>query len=402
MRSTPRLHNCIRTGVALLMVALLMGASRVQAQAASRFLGTITSVGGDTLTVKTDAGEVRQVEVPSSAVLKRIAPGQRDLSAAVDIQFSDLQTGDRVLVKLNTDASGSTPQAAQIVTIKAADVAEKEQKDREDWQARGVGGLVKSVNANDGTILVTSGAGTAAKTVTVHVSKTTVLKRYAPGSVRFDLAQPAPMDTIHPGDQLRARGEKSADGNEMQAEEVVSGSFRNISGTIVSVDAANTSLVVKDLLAKKNVTVHIPTDAQMHTLPDMMAKMLAARLKGAATGGSTPGQGPAGTGTGGNPMAALQGGPARNGQPGAGRWAGRGQAQSGSMQQMLNRTPVIRFSDLKKGDAVMVVSTQGASEVTAITLLSGVEPLLEAPEASRNLLSNWSMGSGGSADEPAQ
>lgn len=402
MRSTPRLHNCMRTGVALLMVALLVGASHVQAQAASRFLGTITAVGGDTLTVKTDAGEVRQVEVPSSAVLKRIAPGQRDLSAAVDIQFSDLQTGDRVLVRLSADASGSTPQAAQIVTIKAADVAEKEQKDREDWQARGVGGLVKSVNANDGTILVTSGAGTAIKTVTVHVSKTTVLKRYAPGSVRFDLAQPAPMDAIHPGDQLRARGEKSADGNEMQAEEVVSGSFRNISGTIVSVDAANTSLVVKDLLAKKNVTVHIPTDAQMHALPDMMAKMLAARLKGATTGGSPTGQGPAGASTGGNPMAAQQGGPARNGQPGAGRWAGRGQAQSGSMQQMLNRAPVIQFSDLKKGDAVMVVSTQGASEVTAITLLSGVEPLLEAPEASRNLLSNWSMGSGGSADEPAQ
>ncbi|MGA8043903.1 MAG: hypothetical protein WCA37_13995 [Terracidiphilus sp.] len=379
-----------------------MGTSRVQAQAASRFLGTITSVGADTLTVKTDAGEVRQVEVPSSAVLKRIAPGQRDLSSAADIQFSDLQTGDRVLVKLSADASGSTPQAAQIVTIKAADVAEKEQKDREDWQARGVGGLVKSVNGNDGTILVTSGAGTAVKTVTVHVSKTTVLKRYAPGSVRFDLAQPAPMDAIHPGDQLRARGEKSADGNEMQAEEVVSGSFRNISGTIVSVDAANTSLVVKDLLAKKNVTVHIPTDAQMHTLPDTMAKMLAARLKGATTGGSPTGQGPTGTSTGGNPMAAQQGGPARNGQPGAGRWAGRGQAQSGSMQQMLNRTPVIQFGDLKKGDAVMVVSTQGASEVTAITLLSGVEPLLEAPEASRNLLSNWSMGSGGSADEPAQ
>jgi hypothetical protein len=48
---------------------------------------------------------------------------------------------------------------------------------------------------------------------------------------------------------------------------------------------------------------------------------------------------------------------------------------------------------LQKGEAVMLVSTQGANEVTAVTLLAGVEPLLEAP-ASRDLLSNWSMGSG--------
>jgi hypothetical protein len=48
---------------------------------------------------------------------------------------------------------------------------------------------------------------------------------------------------------------------------------------------------------------------------------------------------------------------------------------------------------LKKGDAVMLVSTDGTTEVTAITLLAGVEPLLEAP-GSQNLLSNWSMGSG--------
>jgi hypothetical protein len=66
---------------------------------------------------------------------------------------------------------------------------------------------------------------------------------------------------------------------------------------------------------------------------------------------------------------------------------------------MLNRAPAIQLADLKKGDAVMVVSTDGTSEVTAISLLAGVEPLLEAP-AAQNLLSNWSMASG--AAEAAQ
>jgi hypothetical protein len=69
---------------------------------------------------------------------------------------------------------------------------------------------------------------------------------------------------------------------------------------------------------------------------------------------------------------------------------------------MLSRAPVIQIADLKKGDAVMLVATDGTTDVTAITLMAGVEPLLEAPAAS-NLLNNWSMGGGaGAADAAAQ
>ena len=71
-----------------------------------------------------------------------------------------------------------------------------------------------------------------------------------------------------------------------------------------------------------------------------------------------------------------------------------GQGGGGDPQQMLSRAPAIQVADLQKGEAVMLVSTEGANEVTAITLLAGVEPLLQAPAASQNLLSNWSMGSG--------
>ncbi len=400
MRHEKDMHANARLTTTLLALAIA-ATTWLYSQPADRFVGTITALSGDTLTVKTDADGLREVEVPASAVLKRVEPGQKDLSAAVDIRLADLETGDRVLVKLASGVAGTTPQAAQIVTIKRADVAEKEQKERADWQLRGVGGLVKSVNAAEGAIVVTSGAGTTAKTVTIHVSNKTVLKRYAPGSVRFDLAQPAPIDAVHPGDQLRARGEKNAAGTEMAAEEVVSGSFRNISGMIVSLDSAASTIVVKDLLTKKPVTVHITPDAQMHALPEMMAKLLAVRLKGV-----TPSAGAAGRAqeiAGSAPAGGAAGpGGQQYGQAGGRQWAGAGQTQSGSMQQMLNRTPVIQFSDLKKGDAVMLVSTQGTAEVTAITLLSGVEPLLEAPEASQSLLSNWSMGSGGAADAADQ
>jgi hypothetical protein len=62
---------------------------------------------------------------------------------------------------------------------------------------------------------------------------------------------------------------------------------------------------------------------------------------------------------------------------------------------MIARAPAIHLSDLQKGDAVLLVSTQGTSEVSAVTLLAGVEPLLQAPASTQNmLLSNWSMSSG--------
>jgi hypothetical protein len=364
-----------------LLTALLMAAPPTGAQAPSHFLGTITGINGDVLTVKPAQGDVQQVEVPSTAAVKRIAPGQTNLSTAVAMLFSDLAVGDHVLVNLDPDATGATPQALRIVAIKQEDLARKQQQETEAWQ-HGVGGLVKSVDQARGVIQLASGAGAAARIITVHTTASTVLKRYAPGSVRFEEAQTAPISAIQAGDQLRARGEKNADGTEITADELVSGGFRNISGTVVSLDPANSTLVVKDLTTKKPVTVHISSEAQMRQLPDRMAEMLAARLKGIAAGG--------------NDSARAQGGGAATGGAPMQRGGGSGAAD---MQQVLSRAPAIQLSDLKKGEAVMLVSTQGASDVTAITLLAGVEALLEAP-ASQNLLSNWSMNS--SAPEEAQ
>jgi hypothetical protein len=367
-------------------------------QAPARFIGTVTSISGTTLTVKTDAGQSYQVEVPTAAAIKRIAPGEKDLTKAATMQFGDLAVGDRTLVKLDPDAPAGATQALQIIAVKQADVAEKQQKDREDWQKRGTGGLVKSVDAGAGVIVLTSGSGAAAKTITVHTTKATMLKRYAPASVSFDAAVPAPIDAIHPGDQLRARGIRSADGASIDAEEAVSGTFRNISGTITATDATASTLVVKDLTTKKQVTIHITPEAQMRRLPERMATMLAARLKGTSGGGGGRANGGAQQTSGGAGSMPSAGGGQGGGQAGGGQWSGQG---GGDPQQMLSRAPAIQIADLKKGDAVMVVATDGTTDVTAITLVAGVEPLLEAPEASQSLLNNWSMGGGSGAAEAA-
>ena len=63
---------------------------------------------------------------------------------------------------------------------------------------------------------------------------------------------------------------------------------------------------------------------------------------------------------------------------------------------MLSRMPAVTLADLHKGDAVMIVSTEGTASggVTAITLVSGVEPILQAAPNGRQamMLSPWSLG----------
>jgi hypothetical protein len=385
-----RLGTKMRGAAALALAALwAVAAPMAQAQTqppqaqAVRYLGTVTAISGDTLTVKTDADQVNQVEVPATAQLKRIAPGQTDLSNAETLDFGSIATGDRVLVMLDPNATGSTPQALRIIAIKQSDVAKKQQTEAEQWN-QGVHGLVKSVDAAAGVIQVNTRVGAQTKEVTVNTTQATVLKRYSPGSVRFDQAQPAPIAAIQPGDQLWARGTKNADGSAIAADGIVSGSFLSIAGTILSTDTTASTLTVKDLATKKPVTIRITTDAQMRRLPDTMAALLAARLKGGSGGA---GAGAAGSGPAGNGAAGGGGAPRSFNQAGG--------ASRMDLETVLERAPIIQLASLQKGEAVMIVATEDASGVSAVKLLAGVEPLLEAPQA-QDLLSSWSLSSGDS------
>ena len=64
---------------------------------------------------------------------------------------------------------------------------------------------------------------------------------------------------------------------------------------------------------------------------------------------------------------------------------------------MIDRTPPITVADLKSGDAVIVSSTVGANadQVTAITVLAGVEAILTKPGSREMSLGDWNMSGGG-------
>jgi hypothetical protein len=351
-------------------------------------LGTIKGVAGESLTVATDAGAETKVSVTSATKLLRIPPGSKDLSQAEAISFSEFQPGDRVLVRLRCAGDPPVCEAGSVIAMKKSDIAEKQAHEREEWQKHGIGGLVKNVDATQGTITIGTMSGAGKKDVAVAIGKSTVVRRYAPGSVKFDDAKLSGIAEVNPGDQLRARGVRSADGAGFTADEIVTGAFRNIAGTISVVDAVAGTLTVSDLATKKSEVVKISPDSQLRKLPPQIAQLIAARLKG-------------GTATG---VPAAAGKPAPvSGQGGATNGQGRG--GGGDLQQLLGRLPVAPLSDFQKGDVVMIVATAAAkdSQVMAITVLGGVEPLLQATsqEQASSILTPWSLSNGG-GDAAAQ
>jgi Domain of unknown function (DUF5666) len=378
-----------------------------QTPAAARPVGTVKSISGNTITLTTDAGSDVTVLVQDATKLVRIAPGQKDLKDAAPIQLQGVQPGDRILVLGTLASDGKSVLAASIIAMKKADLAEKQTRDREEWQKHGAGGLVNSVDVAGSTITISLPAIGEKKNVAVHFSKNTILRRYAPDSVKFDDAKPAPLDQIKLGDQLRARGARNADGSELTAEEIVSGTFRNIAGTISALDAPAGTVTVLDLVTKKNVTVKISLESQLRKLPAPMAQRIAMRLKGIPADAGPPAAA-AGAANVNAAQTPRPGGPPVGG-PGAGGFGGMGRPAGGGppdLQQAINRMPAATLSDLQKGDAVMLVATEAGpgGMPTAITLLGGVEPILQASPSSNasTILSPWSLGStaGGEAAAP--
>ena len=386
--------------LAIVCVALLSGAgsafpaaASAQNVAAVRAIGTIQTISGPNITLKTDQGVTYTVTAQDGAKVLRVEPGQTSLANAAPIALTDIQVGDRVLASGNAGSGANSILASSLVAIKKADVESKQQQDLQAWTRQGTGGLVAAVDPAANTVSLKVSSATGPKTVAVQLSKSTQILRYAPDSVKFSDAKPGTLDTVKPGDQLLARGAKSADGNSVTADAIISGAFKNLSGTIASIDAAGNSLVLKDATTKQNFTVKVTPDSQFRKLTMQMANMLAARMKAAAGGANGAA---AGSQSAANGAAAGAGGGGQGGGRGLGGRGGFGGGGGGDLSQVVSRAPTATLADVQKGDALMVVATSGdGNQVTAIQIVAGVEPILQAsPQASMSLPA-WDVGGGG-------
>jgi hypothetical protein len=355
--------------------ALAQGSGATTSQSV-RPIGVIAKLQADGFTLRTDAGPDLLVVFGDGVSFLRVPPGATNLNTATKITVRDISSGDRVLVRGRASEDQKSLVATSVIVMTKSDLASAREAERLDWQRRGISGTVQAVNPESKEITVMAPAvpstpGNPAHSVTVTLAANVVLLRYAPDSVKFSDAKPSTFDQIKAGDQMRALGTKSDDGDRFTAEKLVSGTFRSLGVTVVSVDTQNHIIIVKDLASGQPVLVRTNADSRLHRLPPSAAHALAALNSSGTSGGKS---------------------------------ASDAGAEPVDVQQLLERAPALDLAGLKPGDPLIVVSTEGVkpSEVTAIDVLAGVEPILAArPKGSNQaVLGSWSLGMNGGEGGP--
>jgi hypothetical protein len=389
----------MKKALTLLAFSLAMTAAaafgQTAATPANNVLGDVVAVDAASkqIFVKTDAGAVVVVFVSDATPIQKNPPGETKTDKATPYTLAQIGAGDRILALGRLSDDGKTlPVPRRIIINTKAEVAAKHEAESAEWRRRGIVGVVSAVNPESKEITVTTRTAEGPKPVIIPASSTVKLRRYAPDSIKFADAKPSAFEEVKPGDQLRAKGDRSEDGSRFTAEEVVTGTFRTAVGTVKSVDASKNEITIEQAQDKKPLTVVVRPDSvlkQFQLPPEVLAMMSGGG--GAAPGGAAApggGQQPA---AGGTPRVVVQGGAPGGAAPGAGNGqggpGGGGQGQGGGMrrmmggdmvQQMLERMPPVTLADLKPGTMIIVSSTVGVdpSRVTAIQLVSNIEPLV--------------------------
>jgi hypothetical protein len=332
-------------GVALAFAVALV------AQPPKSILGTVTEFKTSSLEIglQLDTGPATYFKVSPDTEVLQVEPGERDLSTAKKVRVTDLSVTDRVLV---TFVAGM-PEARRIVLISATDISKRNEAERLDWQKRGVNGTVTAVHGEE--ITLRTGSAQGPPEISVVVTPKTMVRRYAPDSVKFADAQWSTTAEIAVGDQVRTRGNKSADGAGLTAEDIVYGTFRSAIGAITAIDAAARKITIADLVTKKPLTIRVTGDTQLKEMPDFRG-LFKNGGKG-AHGAPSPGS---------SPVAQAVSDP-----------------QKLDVAKLLEMLPLTKFEALKVGEAVMVSSTRGSSsdQVTATRIISNVSFLIETAAA---------------------
>ena len=195
---------------------LLAEAAAVAGQAAASgvqsAVGTVKTVGSGTLSLSTDKGETTSFTLPANVRVLQMAPGSTDLKSAQPASVADIAQGDRALVS-GRAGDGGAVTALRVILMKSGAIAQNNATRQQDWQRRGSAGVVDAVDPAAHTLTVTVGA----RKETITTTGSTIFRRYAPGSVKFEDASLSKLGDIDPGDHVRVRGDKSADGSTVAA-----------------------------------------------------------------------------------------------------------------------------------------------------------------------------------------
>lgn len=368
------------SGIVLLFSAFVYGQT-TQPVKPSVKTGEVVSVDQAKIVIRLDDATEFNVMLTDKTEFKRVAADKPSLATATAAVLADISIGDKLMTTGILSEDGKSFPARSVYLMTKTDIAKKQEKEKQEWRVRGIAGKVTAVNqqANQLTVEVRGLIGSTNVVVTPKTDAT--FKRYAPDSIKYEEAKDSSLNEIRAGDMIRALGDKSIDGTALAAEQIVTGAFQTVAGTVKSVDVEKGEVLISDLVTKKDVVVLLGGAAVVKKFPQEQAEQMA-RMQMMGMGGGPGGARPVG---GGNPPA---GQPAQQGAPGGRQMIGgaRPGGAGGGVDDMLDRFPNITAADLKAGDMVALSSTKNGdnSRIKAIKFLAGVEPFLRLASAGNN------------------
>lgn len=362
--------------------------------------GDVVNLADAKIVLQTKDGSL-DISLTDKTEYKRVQPDNPSLRNAVASALTDIGTGDKLAISGFYSDDKKTLRARTIYLMTKSDISKTQSDRAEQWRTRSINGKVASVNPQTGQVTVEVGSLMNKTNIVLSAKENAKIMRYAPDSIEYAKAKPGTLTEIKAGDTLLALGDKSADGLSFAAEEVVSGSFQTVAGTVKSIDAAKNEVVITNIQTKKDVVIAVSQTTLQKKFPEEFAQRMAMM----SAGGFRPGGQGAPNGQGGQagqggmrpPQTAAQstGQPNPNGQGGG--FGGGMRGGQGGIDSMLERFPSITVADLKAGDMIAVSSTKtaNADRITAIKLLAGVEPFLKTVQAGGGQGGNQGGGQGG-------
>lgn len=338
--------------------------------------GDVKAVESGKIVLQTKDGDI-DVVLSGKTAFKKINPANPKITEATDSALTDIGVGDKLLVSGMVATDKKSVPAKTIYLMTKAAIAEKQTKESQEWQTRGISGRVTNLSFEKNEVTIAVRNMTGETNVVVTPKSSVKFLRYAPDSIKYSEAKTSNIKEIFIGDNVRALGDKSTDGATFQAEEIISGAFQTVGGKVKSIDAAKNEIVIEDIKTKKDITIAVGANSALKKFPAEMAQRMAMRASGENGGFRPPQQGNQN-----NPQNNQANPPANNGQTPERTGMGGGRGGRGDINEIFERLPVITVAELKAGDMIAVSSTKtdNPSKITAIRLLAGVEPFLNSPQ----------------------
>jgi hypothetical protein len=305
------------------------------------------------MTVKTEAGSKVAVTANDKTVYLRIPPGEKTLEKATKITLADIEVGDKVYARGKVADDKSSISTLQVIVMSKADIATKQAREREEWRRRSIAGIVTALNPEKQELSMRARTVDGVRIVIVSAGEEVKFRRYAPNSIKFSDAKPSSFAEVKVNDQIRALGDKSPDGSKFMAQEIISGAFRAVGGTITAINSQANEIKIAQVGDKKPITIIVNQDSKLRRLPPEMAETIAKAIA------------PAGKSSSDNPQAPAD---------------PEMKKDKRTIQEELEQQPQLSLADIKVGEGIIIYSTAGGdnARLTAITLVAGADPLLKA------------------------